>query len=696
MNPVFGTCVHADPTGAYAFFKVEGEFDDQGNFTRLNQSAIRRYFPNRGTLRTSRLPANAHYGTFTLELDPRFERQSGEHNATKFRGLPTASMLYQVIQVPEHSDGAELVGNRLRSGVKLLSEITARPPIFVLFSDNVLCGPINMKAVAGRTDDFVMDQQEWARPKPAWGDITTSSLVIIDVPHCGETLFATLPPRDSDTYLDFAATDYSLRKVLEAVQQCDGASALLKNVNPRELSAALAKITPSAYLKSRIAALGNRLGTLDAASSDFSELLQRCLSLPSVKLQIENEADRAKKAALGELVREQGTTNDALNAKKAEIVTLSSDLTTLLNRKNSLEAESQRIEAEIQLSQTKFTEAVARAAQNAGKDAVSFLSQIAVLRPFITEVKSRPETAMAGLPIERITHEATPIQDLGEAVKKLSETLKALGIEPRTAFSASVEIVSALSIGQAVAFRGSLSAVAATVVSRTLCGGALATVEIPVGTRLQLSLRDLFSDSVGTNPTSFGVVINGANRSCLDAYGGDVVDTIRLRLSGIQKRSTPPHVFLSLREGPSALCPTPQLAEIAPILHTDLWNWSPRQQPIQPQFSQFEAEYKSDETKDTTELFEEIRVVYKDLPCATFSACVRVVLPVLLKLHGLLHTSKDSARNAAVYSVVNSWLLPFLFSNRATERQIDACIGLATTDDEMERHARLLKASQEC
>jgi hypothetical protein len=696
MNPVFGTCVHADPAGVYAFFRVEGQMDDHGNFMRINQSTARRQFPNRGTVRTSRLPANARYGTFTLELDPRFERQSGEHNATKFRGLPTASLLYQIIEVPEPSVGAALVGNELRSGVKLLGEITARPPIFVLFSDNVLCGPVNMKGVGGRPDYFVMDQQEWARPKPAWRNITVSNLVSVDVPNCGETIFATLPLRDPDTYLDFAATDFSLRKVLEAVQQCDGASAHLTNTNVRELSSVLAKITPSDDLKSRIAALGNRLSTLDIASSDFSELLQRCLSLPSVKRQIEEEASRAKKAALAELTHEQRAASETLNTKKAEIANLSSELTTLSNLKTSLEAQVQNVQADIQSSQAKFAEAVAHAARSAENDVVGFLAQVAVLRPFIAEVKSHPETGVSGLPFQRFTNEATQIRDLDEGVKKLNETLKSIGVEPRTAYSASIEIISALSIGQAVAFRGSLSSVVATVVARTLSGRSFTTVEIPVGTRLHLKLHDLTPDASSPVHPSFGVLINGANRSCIDAYGGDVVDTIRLRLGGLLKRSTPPHVFLSLREGPSALCPTPQLAEIAPILHTDLWNWSPRPEPAQPQFSQLETEYKPEETKDTTESLEEIRAIFKDFPCATFSACVRAVLPVLMKFHGQRHTTKDNARDAAVYSLVNSWLLPFLFANRATEEHIDACIELAKADSEMERHVKLLKASQEC
>jgi hypothetical protein len=106
-----------------------------------------------------------------------------------------------------------------------LAEAAVHPAIFVLFSDGVLCGPINMKAVESRPDYYLIDQQEWGRPKQAWRNTTTSSLIPIDVPHYGETLFAALPFRDCDTYVDFAATDFALRKVLEAIQQCDGAFA---------------------------------------------------------------------------------------------------------------------------------------------------------------------------------------------------------------------------------------------------------------------------------------------------------------------------------------------------------------------------------------------------------------------------------------------------------------------------------------
>ena len=140
MNLVFGTCVHANPAGPSTFFRVEGCIDDRGNFMPLNHTAARYQFPNRGAIRALHLTTHGRYGTFKVVEDPQFERHASDPNGARFKAIPTASALYQTILVPEESTGVDLVANRLRSGIKLAGEVVSRTPIFIFFSDNVLCG----------------------------------------------------------------------------------------------------------------------------------------------------------------------------------------------------------------------------------------------------------------------------------------------------------------------------------------------------------------------------------------------------------------------------------------------------------------------------------------------------------------------------------------------------------------------------
>ena len=307
----------------------------------------------------------------------------------------------------------------------MIGEVASRTPILILFSDDLITGPVWMRPATGKPDIFVIDPESWAQPKQAWGRRGDIEPLKFNVRDYGDVSFTPLPSRQPDTYIDFAPGDFALRKVLEMVRASQNSSTALTQAKIRELSTMLAALPSSPELKPRIAALASRLNTLDATTTDFAELVEHCIRLPAVEIRIQQEARKAKESALAEVAREQAQALETLGEKKKEIENLSSQIAALGENKAQLLTEIQQTDAAAKSSKTAFNEAIAQAASDAEKDVVGFLAKLAILRPFLSEKTAKPEPVrFDSLKVEPVNFEAKIIQGADNGVKRLTEILK--------------------------------------------------------------------------------------------------------------------------------------------------------------------------------------------------------------------------------------------------------------------------------
>lgn len=687
MDFVFATCDFAAADGSHGFFHVEGRFDNSGNFVTISSTQARREFPSRGTILVQNIN-RGRYGMFKVSED----RHSG-NNGGKFKVLPIPSTVYQVLPVPEPRSEVDAVAKRLRSGVKLVPEVGSNTSILILFSDELLCGPLQMRPVDTHPDSFILDKQASAQPIQSWENCGGNSLHKFRIRDWDQIIFATIPEKEPDTFIDLAPTEITLRKVLEAMRACEGTVSVMPHAKIQELAGLLGKVPISPQLAPRIAALANRLKTLEAAAVDFPKLLEKCRSLPSVQAQIVRDTEAAKEAALQDLKKEQAEAHRMVLETKQKAEQLEEQTNKLVEQKRKLEADLKSLNESIESSQLKFNQAVSALAQKAEKDVIGFLAEISVLRPFLSQVPKNPEgPPSTKIPVEHVAHSAKRIDGGAETgVKQLTETLKKHGVAPRSATCAAADVIAALATGQVVTFRGSLATFAATIVAESLFADSLGSVEIPVGTRLQIA-----SFRSGSDGTPRCVVIHGANRSCIDAYGGHLADSVRLRLSGLLPPGTPPHVILSLCEGPSALLPTIGMAELGPIFHTDTWGWVPKASPGSREYGQLEISPIQAALSENPDLLEELRQPLSGLPSTLLLGNARVVLAALTKFHHLSRASKEDAQDQAISSFVNWWIIPFLFAAKASNEVVEACVALAKESDTIRKHVALLRLAQEC
>ena len=100
---------------------------------------------------------------------------------------------------------------------------------------------------------------------------------------------------------------------------------------------------------------------------------------------------------------------------------------------------------------------------------------------------------------------------------------------------------------------------------------AVQVVPVPVGLTVPLLLP---FDAVGAKQA---LILEGINRSCLDAFGTALQQQLRSRALGFTIEHIP--IFLgTLGDGPSCIPPSPHLLEFGPMFDTDVLSWDLQKQ----------------------------------------------------------------------------------------------------------------------
>ncbi len=175
-----------------------------------------------------------------------------------------------------------------------------------------------------------------------------------------------------------------------------------------------------------------------------------------------------------------------------------------------------------------------------------------------------------------------PLPSLDAAYGHLKSQLDNVGLQPSSASAVARETLTAFSLGQVVFFQGSMALVLARALAASLSGMRWAEWDVPA------DLKDgaLFKSIVEAAAAEDGpvvLVLNGANRSCIDAYGSDLIRLVAERSAGLTP--APGLMLLGvLSEGLSAAPPDAVLTALGPILHSDYFAWKRgwRARPTQP------------------------------------------------------------------------------------------------------------------
>ena len=291
------------------------------------------------------------------------------------------------------------------------------------------------------------------------------------------------------------------------------------------------------------------------------------------------EAVEQYKHQIGEEYRKE------LEKRKTE---LGDEVEELKAKKRGVEDEIEEVRkrlAEEESLKQKTAESVAEAvvarARQARQDVHGLLAEVAVLRPFLSDGAAPAAPAERRAAFETHRDQALTLAEPDAAYAHLKSQLENVGLQPRSASASAREVLTALSLGQAVFFQGSLAPVVARAAAVALSGARWAELDVPADMKDNAALKPVVESAAAEGPAV--LLLNGANRSCIDAYGSDLVRILAERAAGID--STPGLMVLGvLSEGFSAAPPDPVLTALGPILHTDYLAWKHgwKARPVRP------------------------------------------------------------------------------------------------------------------
>jgi hypothetical protein len=276
------------------------------------------------------------------------------------------------------------------------------------------------------------------------------------------------------------------------------------------------------------------------------------------------------------------------------------------------------------------------------------------------------------------------LQEPREIYSHLLNNLSLIGMKEASASRVAAACVAAFSVGQAVTVRGSAAGLLSNALAVSYFGSRWPEIAVPVG---YSDLFDLGLLKTEAKELPMGILLVGANRSCLDAYTGSWLDQYRMG-GNDGKGEGAAMLILSLCEGPSALSVTSQ-PELGPVIHTDALSWGRRGSgTLSPGSFLGKVIARKIDWEEEAKLLDD---VFACSPNASAQLAARSAFPLLAELAVIRspgNLAEDKATREAFSAVASWWLGPTLAS-MGKGRELLTHVEAALPDD------KILKANLE-
>ncbi|OIR00559.1 hypothetical protein GALL_174320 [mine drainage metagenome] len=163
------------------------------------------------------------------------------------------------------------------------------------------------------------------------------------------------------------------------------------------------------------------------------------------------------------------------------------------------------------------------------------------------------------------------ISEVADAVEMVSSNMWAAGLARGDADRYAREVVAALVSGQVVQFAGSLADFLADACAAAIGGPAFHEWHVPVGLTSDEAAAECLGAAVDKG--SACLLLKGANLSAFEVYGTSVRELVVRRQFGVDLGG--PALMATWSQGPAAFPEGGTLAELGPVMDTDLMRWRP-------------------------------------------------------------------------------------------------------------------------
>jgi hypothetical protein len=491
-------------------------------------------------------------GFWDVEEDPNF----GDRNrGAKYRAFRLrADVPAEIVRVDCPSYRADEVRHHvIERGIEAFYRLDGRD-LMLEFADGVTAGPVRVEP-ADDDGRFRCDPDRLGQPIGAWPNRGALQPVLVNM---GQTArWFVWPLARPESFIDLAST----RQVLDSLQHIGISQELYDDLVGKLSFIDHASLVPPLHRK--------RLQVLLDEALTTGKQLEACVPLlrddPKMMEAVEQYKHQVGEEYRRDLEQQKSQLHDEVGELEAQKKGVEDQIEEV--RKRLVEEEALK-----EKTAESVAEAVFARVRQAQQEVHGMLAEVAVLRPFLSDAAAAPTvTAPRTLAVEMHRHEAVALAGMDAAYSHLKSQLENVGLQPRSASAVARETLTALSLGQALFLQGSMAPVLARALASSLSGTRWAELDVPADMKDGSLVRPVV-DAAAAEEGPTMLVLNGANRSCIDAYGSDLIRIFAERAAGAA--SAPGLMLLGvLSEGLSAVPPDPVLTALGPILHGDYLAW---------------------------------------------------------------------------------------------------------------------------
>jgi hypothetical protein len=553
---------------SFALVPVAAEIID-GKLTKV--ADVRKRFPRNGDVYIHERNIPSDFARFSAGLwEVKFIDTDEQENSERFAHFVSTAVLttpHEIVHVDCDSEEPDVAREHLLSGMHLPYRLTSDP--FLEFCDGIIVGPVRTSAlpegIGFRCPDNALEH-----PLRAWRSRAALEPLTLPNQSLTRTFVWNKPLPKADFYIDFSPLQDAIRSVVKFIAKEGPGTYII----PKRQQDLLAEKLSAGGMPEWVEARRERVLRLLGQSVEIPEHLEASMKVllehPTVKERLILEEKRAIEAGKQNLKNEEKDLNKRVAKLGAEEKRLNQ---SLLEISAVIKKEEER-----GLQQAEELERTIRIRALKAKEEVgALLADVAILQPFFGTNSSPSPTpiALSVMPVEfqERTPRETP-KSFPEAAGILQRNLGSHGLIPISARATARDVLAAICCRQLVLFQGSLGSLVAQVVARSLASRHVTTFQVPVGFaengKLESHLRQAASEH-----ECAAFIIEGANRSCIDAYGSFLTEIATDRI--FRLGDPVPNLILlgTVLDGPSALPPGPGLTALGPIFHTDCLTWMP-------------------------------------------------------------------------------------------------------------------------
>ena len=556
------------PPVSFALVPVAAEIVD-GKLTKVPD--VRKRFPRNGEVYIHERNIPGDFGRSSAGLwEVKFIDTDEQENSERFAHFVSTGVLlapHEIVHIDCDSEEPDVARELLLRGVHLPYRLTSDP--FLEFGDGIIVGPVRTSALP---DGVGFRCPENALEHPLRGWRSRAALEPLVLPNQSQTrsFVWKKPFPKADLYIDFAPLQDAIRSVVRFIAKEGPGTYVIPKRQQDLLAEKLSAVGMPEWVDARRDRVLRLLGQSGEIPAQLEASMKVLLELPTVKERLILEEKRAIEAGKQNLRNEEKELNKRVAKLSAEEKRLHQNL---LEISAGIKKEEERgLQQAEELEQT-----IRNRTLKAKEEVGALLADVAILQPFFGTTSITPPTPVTSSVMHVEFREWTPREtprSFSEAANTLQRNLACLGLIPISARATARDVLAAVCCRQLVLFQGSLGSLVTRVVARSLASRHVTTFQVPVGFAESGNLKSHLRQSVNDHECA-AFIIEGANRSCIDAYGSFLTEVVADRIFGLG--DPVPNLILlgNVLDGPSAIPPGPGLTALGPIFHTDCLTWMP-------------------------------------------------------------------------------------------------------------------------